>query len=218
MANKRKCRHCGEYAKLETMRIVPLGAFCGMTCISAYSLDKKRNDAAKAKLKKERDQEYDNITKARRDKINDNSLPHQHKLTQPVFNRMRVLEELLWFQERGLEPYCISCQKTNMDWCCGHFKTVGGNPERRYMRGNTFLQCNKYCNQSKSGNWSGCKSSIGYIEGLKARFGEEYGQFIYDLSKVNVDSKKWTCEALKKFRGECSARVRQLEQITDHHA
>ena len=40
----------------------------------------------------------------------------QHNQTQPIFNKMRRLEEFLWFKTRGLEPECISCGKKNMDW------------------------------------------------------------------------------------------------------
>ncbi len=107
----------------------------------------------------------------------DNDKRKQKNMTQSVFNRLRVLEEKIWFAERGLEPVCISCGKPNMDWCCGHYKTRGSHPELAFDRKNTFLQCNNHCNKHKSGNIQG------YTAGLLERFGQDEGNAILDYLK-----------------------------------
>ena len=76
--------------------------------------------------------------------FNVNDIPKQHELTQTVFNKLRKLQELKWFKDNDMWPECISCGKTNMDWCCGHLKTVGSQGSLRYSPINTYLQCNRY--------------------------------------------------------------------------
>ncbi len=138
-------------------------------------------------------------------------LSWQHKQTQPVFNRMRRLEEILWFLERGLEAECTSCGKNNMDWCCGHFKTVGAQSGLRYDPVNTYLQCNKYCNKSLSGNIEGNKNTRGYKQGLVDRFGAEKAKEIIDYCETNTDAVHWAWQDLEEFRAKCSAKCRELE-------
>ena len=65
-------------------------------------------DRLQQKIKEEKSKADKAIRAASRD-AKRRDLKWQHKLTQKTFNRMRVLEELLWFKERGLEPECISC-------------------------------------------------------------------------------------------------------------
>ena len=125
-------------------------------------------------------------------------------------NKLRVLQEKQWFKERGLEPTCISCGKPNMDWCCGHFKTRGAQPELRYDPKNTFLQCNRYCNMALSGNIEGNKNTRGYKQGLIERFGDE-GQEILDYLDSPHDIKKWTWQELEELRTEINKKIRELE-------
>lgn len=136
---------------------------------------------------------------------------YQIKTTQPVFNRMRVLEELRWFADRGIEPFCISCKRTKMDWSCGHFKTRGAQGNLRFCRFNTHLQCNWRCNRNLSGNINGDKTSIGYKAGLLLRFGDE-GQRIIDYCETHTEKVKWDPEYLISFRAECRAKIRTLEK------
>ena len=125
----------------------------------------------------------------------DKDLKWQHKQTQPVFNKLRKLQELKWFKDKGLEPECISCGKKDMDWCCGHLKTVGSQGALRYSEINSYLQCNRYCNMGLSGNINGNSSTRGYLVGLVHRFGAVEAARITDYCDVNR-VKKWTCEEL----------------------
>ena len=174
-------------------------------CMAAHAT-KTREKAQKAEKKQRKAND-----KAFKQKVVIEDLGYQHGLTKPVFNRMRVLEEFKWFSDRDIEPYCISCQKTNMDWCCGHFKTVGSQGNLRYDRLNTYLQCNRYCNMGLSGNIEGNKTTVGYKKGLLLRFGEDEGQWIIDYCEIHTEKADWYWEDLKNFRAEYSARIRELE-------
>jgi len=191
----RKCKVC----KIKfTPTYTSMQSTCGkVSC--AIDHGKKQQE----KARKESD-------KAFKRKVVIEDVQYQHNLTKTIYNRMRVLEELKWFADEGIEPYCISCLKTQMDWCCGHFKTVGSQGRLRYDRNNTFLQCNYACNMNLSGNIEGNKTSIGYKAGILHRFGDVNGQFIIDYCETNTEPRRWNWLELKEFRTECSARIRDL--------
>ncbi len=172
LANKRKCPNCKKYNKPEDAVKVNISYFCNIDCATAHAY-KNRDKGRKIK------------NKAQKEKVKTDNLSHQHKLTQKAFNRMRVLQELKWFKDRGLEPECISCGKNNMDWCCGHFKTRGSQGNLRYDQVNTYLQCNRYCNMALSGNISGNKTTRGYITGLHDRFGDKKAREIIEYCETN---------------------------------
>lgn len=202
MAKKHACKAKDCHNKFEktfnsTQKV------CGMKCAIAF--------AAETREKKKSAQVTQN-RKALRE-FNRRDLRWQHKRTQTVFNRLRVMEELEWFRARGREPECISCGKTKMDWCCGHFKTVGAQGRLRYDRQNTHLQCNRYCNMGLSGNISGNKKTRGYLQGLTDRYGEDQAQFIIDHCETATDRKPWTWEDLEVMRAELNAKIREMEEL-----
>jgi hypothetical protein len=140
-------------------------------------------------------------------------LSWQHEQTQKAFNKMRVLQELKWFSDRGQEPECISCGKTKMDWCAGHYKTVGSSPALRYDPNCVFTQCNRYCNQALSGNISGNAKTRGYTQGLIDRFGEEEGRRIIDYCTEHMaDKARFTCDELEEMRKGFNATIRELSK------
>lgn len=204
----RKCRQCRTEIppKKKCPDQIQAGGFCNIECLAAHGREK----AQKARERKEKKVR----AKARADvkELNRNDLSWQHKQCQRVFNRMRVLEEKLWFRERGLEPECISCGKKNMDWCCGHLKSRGAQSNLRYDRNNTFLQCNKACNESLSGNIEGTKTTRGYKQGLADRFGEGEAGAIIDYCESRTAPYKWNCEELEQWRKEWNKRTRELER------
>jgi hypothetical protein len=191
----------------------PFRSWCSPKCAIIIAREKQvksqRRAAARAKAKKKADSRA--AGKALRD-LNRRTLSWQHNLTQPVFNRMRVLEELKWFRDRGIEPYCISCGRTKMDWCCGHYKTVGAQSQNRYDPNNTFLQCNWRCNRQLSGNIHGDKTSKGMIQGILDRFGEDQGQVILTHCEIVAAPRKWQWEELEDFRARCASKIRALER------
>ena len=90
MPKKHRCLHCREYPGDESMIKTPVGWFCGSACALAYTV-KKREKAAERKRKAER-----KVLKA---KVDGSDPKKQKALTRDAFNKMRRLEELLWFQE-----------------------------------------------------------------------------------------------------------------------
>lgn len=193
----RKCRICGDKFK---PKFSTIQATCEkIECILEYG----RLQAAKKKAKEHKKQKKDFYL---------NDVPYQLKLTQPVYNKMRVKEELLWFNQRGLEPWCISCGKRHMDWCCGHLKTVGAQSNLRFDEKNTFLQCNRYCNMGLSGNIEGNKNSHGFKQGLINRFGEDEGKSIIDYCESNTAPVKWSGTELAEMRKEFAAKTGDLEK------
>lgn len=178
--------------------LINLRFFCDVDCAIKFG---------KEKAKKEKDK------KLRKDvsDLNKRTLSWQLNATKTVFNKMRRLQELEWFQKKSIKPYCISCLKENMDWCCGHFKTVGSRGDLRFDLKNTYLQCNNFCNKNHSGNINGAQGTVGYIAGIKHRFGEVDGQKILDYCEVSK-IKHWSCEELEQMRTQFSNEIRRLEK------
>lgn len=207
MANKkRRCTSCKKYKEADKGIVAPIGFFCDKNCRYDYATKQTKTLISKSKKieTKKKDKEF----KERKAKFDLNDVPKQHKLTQTVFNRLRVLQELKWFQDRGLEPECISCGKTNMDFCCGHFKSRGAQGNLRYDVNNTFLQCNRYCNMALSGNIEGNKNTRGYKVGLVERFGEEEAKRIIDYCEENTQVKKWTGSELQELRASFNKQIK----------
>lgn len=202
-AKPKKCKMCKEpFLPSNTMQKV-----CGMAC----ALDLAHSDRAK-KFKAE--------TTQMKNEFNGKDLAWQHKQCKPVFNKLRKLQELKWFSDRGLVPTCISCGKPKGGdiWANGHFKTVGAQGGLRYDPLNCYLQHNKRCNGALSGNINGTKTTHGYIQGLKNRFGEEEAQRIIDYCETNTQTVKWTCEQLESMRKEWNKEIRLLENLSRHES
>lgn len=197
----KKCKVCKqEFAPFSSMALV-----CSVSC----SVELTEINKAKVVVKEEK--AYKAETTRLRNKANGDNVNYQHGLTQTVFNKMRRLEELKWFHDRGLNPVCISCGKENMDWCCGHLKTVSAQGNLRYDTMNTYLQCNRYCNMGLSGNIEGNKTTRGYKKGLLERFGDIEGQRILDYCDTHTEVKKWQCDELIERRQFFNKRIRELE-------
>jgi len=210
---KLKCRGCGDRFEKDSMYPINGGNYHSIECASTYGREKSRKARDRALAKAQRNQkavERDN-SKALKE-YNRRDVRWQHKKTQPAFNKMRKLQELKWFSDRGLEPLCISCALPLRDdqWCCGHFKTVGSNGLLRYSEINTYLQHNKNCNMSLSGNIEGSNGTIGYKKGLVKRFGEDEGLAIIEYCETNNHIKKWEWQELDDMRKEFNAKIRAL--------
>ena len=196
MANKkRRCSQCKSY-KIAEDGIVRRNIFyCDIECCTkkAFSgipkgkkIIEKANKAAVVELDRK-------------------SLKWQHKKTQPVFNKLRRLQEFKWFSDRGLEPVCISCQKEigNDQWCNGHFKTVGSNGRLRYDFKNSYLQHNNNCNKNRSGDIDG------YKKGLVARFGVDEAQDIIDYCETNNAPIKLSWQDIEQMRKEFNLQIKK---------
>ena len=196
MANKkRRCSQCKGY-KIADDGIVINGTFF---CDIEHATAKAFKGIPKGKKIVEKN------NKAAVFELNKKTLKWQHDKTQPVFNKLRRLQELKWFSDRGLEPVCISCQKPigNDQWCNGHFKTVGSNGRLRYDFKNSYLQHNRNCNMGRSGDIDG------YKKGLVARFGADEAQGIIDYCETNNAPIKLTWQDIEKMRKEFNLEIKK---------
>jgi hypothetical protein len=198
MANKkRKCSQCKDYKIAVDGIVIHNVFFCDINCATAKAFTGKD----KGKKIKERE------NKAAVVELDRKSLKWQHKKTQPVFNKLRRLQEFKWFSDRGLEPVCISCRKPlgNDQWCNGHFKSVGSNGRLRYDFKNSYLQHNNSCNNHKSGD------ATQYEVGLVVRFGEEVGREIISYCEENNSPIKRTWQDLERIRKEFNKQIKMLQ-------
>lgn len=209
------CCYCKDRFPAETMIKLPIGNLCSHEHViaKANELQGKARKRRLAKAKADKVKSKKAASKQATD-VKRSSLRWQHKQTQKAFNKMRVLEELLWFQEHGLEPTCISCGKPigGDIWSCGHLKTVGAQGCLRYDVRNTALQHSYNCNRCLSGDIYGTKATRGYIKGLLERFGEVEGQARIDYCETNTQTVKWEWRQLEEMRAEFRKRIKILEQ------
>lgn len=202
---KRRCKQCGDYVTKFIKH--PIGVFCTDKHMFDFISDKQQKQRerqlAKAKTAKKK---LEKTNKKALIDLNRRTLKWQHKQTQPVFNKLRRLQELKWFEDRGLEPVCISCQKPigNDQWCNGHLKTVGSNGRLRYDPVNSYLQHNRQCNMGKSGDVAN------YKDGVIMRFGEDEGQLIIDYCESNNSPIKRSWQDIESMRKEFNRKIREL--------
>ena len=211
----RRCK-CGCKAELPSAAkcedIIEKKGYASIECLAAHA--KAKREAKEAKLAADNKAWSESLPKNTLE-LNKRDLKWQEDHTQTAFNKMRVQQELIWFYSRNIEPYCISCQKTKMDFCCGHNKTRGSNSFLQFDESNTMLQCNRACNESLSGNINGNYHSIGYLEGLRLRFGEVDGQSIIDYCDTSPTVCKRTVEDFESLRKGYNQMFRKLKPLAD---
>lgn len=192
-----KCKHCKKPASAK----FGLNYFCGIDCAYRH---------ARAIQSKKASKESSERRKRDRERLVQLKRPSEHASeAQELFNKMRRLECLLWFKERGLEPVCISCQKPLGDdqWACGHYKTRGARKDLAFERLNTHLQHNFHCNKNKSGDVDGQKIGYAMIYGA-----EEAERILADL-EVRREIPKRTPDEWQAMKKEFSAEIRRLTKI-----
>lgn len=192
-----KCKHCKKPASTK----FGLNYFCDTEC--AYN-------RARAIQAKKASKESSERRKRDKERLVQLKRPSEHASeAQELFNKMRRLECLLWFKERGLEPVCISCQKPLGDdqWACGHYKTRGARKDLAFERLNTHLQHNFHCNKNKSGDIEGQKIGYAMIYGA-----EEAESILADL-EARRDIPKRTPDEWQAMKKEFSADIRRLQKI-----
>ena len=214
-AMSRRCK-CGCKAELPSAArcedIIEKKGYASIECLAAHA--KAKREVKEAKLVAENKAWSKSLPKNTRE-LNKRDLKWQEDHTQTAFNKMRVQQELIWFYSRNIEPYCISCLKTKMDFCCGHNRSRGSNSFLQFDESNTMLQCNQYCNSSLSANIDGTSTTIGYLAGLRHRFGEEEGQSIIDYCKTSPTVAKRTAGEFEELRKGYNQMFRKLKPLAD---
>lgn len=106
-----------------------------------------------------------------------------------------------WVRKRDHGKPCISCGTTSdIQYCAGHYRTVGSCPELRFEPLNVHLQCNKNCNMEKSGN------IIEYRINLIKKIGLERVEWL----EGPHEPKKYTIDDLKAIQTEYKAKIKEL--------
>lgn len=191
--------------------------FCSVDCASEWSAkaartrlqrDKAKSDrkvagqnkiAKKAANKPMTDAEHKAAQKAFKEK----DRPYQWKLT------VRAAQKLGRLLDKG--KGCISCERPDngeVQFCGGHYRTKGGNPEIALDIRNIMGQCNKKCNRELSGNIYGTKTSRGYRSGIVERYGEAYLEWLDSYH----EPKHYSCHDLIQIRKEYNSEIRRLEK------
>lgn len=221
---KKSCRVCKTtFPPSSSTQVV-----CGIKC--AINLQNKKK-AAKEKREALIVAKLDRAEHTQR-KFAIKSYTAKRKWLQATFNKLRRMQEFKWFKDRNIEPYCISClQELGGDqWCNGHLKTQRARPDIALDPVNTYLQHNKRCNLELSGDIGGSEKTIfeiidgekvavgrevdtvGYLEGLKFRFGEVKAQEIIDYCEKERPLPRYTDEEFKALGKQWNAEIRELEK------
>lgn len=119
------------------------------------------------------------------------------KLAQASYNA--------YIRSRDEDLPCISCgdftpMTRGGDYDCGHYRSVGANPELRFEELNTHKQC-KRCNGHLSGN------IVNYRIGLQLRIGDEKLAWL----EGPHEPKKYTIEDLKEIRALYERKRKELK-------
>jgi len=206
--DKKECKWLKEFVDAQSGIQTRFGFFASKDNALLYAQDKAKKETARRMAKAKQVQVKK--VKANRSavvELNRKTLSWQHKRTQPVFNKLRRLQELKWFSDRDMEPTCISCQKPlgGDQWCNGHLKTVGSNGRLRYDFKNSYLQHNFNCNQQKSGDIDG------YKKGLVARFGDKDAQSIIDYCEANNSPLKLSWQDVENLRVGFNKEIKDMK-------
>lgn len=216
MPRLKKCHVCKEPVPKPEGIQTPDKFFCSVSHATSYAktrLNKARLDEKRKMVQRHKERKAKAHKAAMDAKRTD--IQWQHKRTQLAFNKMRVLEELQWFKERGLEPTCISCGKGlgGDQWACGHYKTMGGNHALRYDPKNTYLQHNHRCNKMMSGDIHGTASTPGFRQGILNRFGQVNGQALLDYCEQEHPRYVWHWRELEDMRKVLNQKITRLCQL-----
>ena len=192
MANsKGKCSACKKYFPRDDLRITPAGKFCSPLCLSDYAVKNVSKLANKHREDKKKERRKE--TRAMRTAMLDRDLSHQKEQTQKACNKFIRLRDQL--------DGCISCgTRANVQYCAGHYYSVGSRGDLRYHPMNIHKQCNQYCNMRLSANKDGYRPAI-----IK-----KIGQQDFDSLTLHRNI-KYTIEDLKIIRAYYQRLIKHLE-------
>ncbi|MFI8608523.1 recombination protein NinG [Pseudomonas sp. NPDC077649] len=127
---------------------------------------------------------------------------------QKVKRRSEYMQEAqdafnAWIRQRDAGQPCISCGTTaDVQYCAGHYRTVGACPELRFEPLNVHRQCNKNCNLEKSGN----------IVEYRIRLVKKIGAEAVAWLEGPHEPKKYTIEDLQQIKTEYRQKLRELQR------
>ena len=210
MAKQKKCASCKQLFTPGNSLV----KVCGMACALDYGKSIVKTKKVKAV------KEFDKKTIEMKKEHYQKDLRWQHKQCQPVFNKLRRLQEFKWFKDNNLEPTCISCGRPlgGDIWANGHYKSVGSSSYLRYDLQNSYLQHNRRCNSALAGNITGTATTHGYRQGLINRFGDVKANEIMDYcERFSSVVHRFEWQDLERMRKEWNKEIRELESVTNSY-
>lgn len=134
---------------------------------------------------------------------------HFKKLAQQAFNE--------YIRTRDIDQPCISCGETNPpdlhggQWDCGHFKTVGGFPELRFVECNAYRQC-KPCNAG-SAKYGGKAATVEKM--YRKSLAEKFGQELVDWLDGPHEMTNYRRDDYIRIRDEYRAKTKALKKLQE---
>ena len=187
---EKACRVC----KAEFTATRPMQHVCGTDC--ALALARAKREAVEARQAKAVRAAKRAIKAAGRARLKTRA--DYLKDCQAAFNA--------WIRERDAGLPCISCGTTkDVQYCAGHYRTVGAHPELRFEPANVHRQCNKHCNLEKSGN------VIEYRKGLLTRIGAD----LLDWLEGDHPARHYTIDELQVLTAHYRAETRKLAKARE---
>lgn len=182
---ERICKYCKAKYKPEK----PKQIVCSAECAIGWS-EKQRTKQLHTQARMERKalREKKLAMKSRKEWLKD---------VERVFNA--------YIRARDAHLPCISCETTNpnIQYCAGHYRTVGSSPHLRFDERNVNKQCNKNCNMEKSGNIH--KYRIGLIK--------KYGLEVVEALEADNTQRHYTIDDLKALKVHYQAKIKELERM-----
>lgn len=172
---QKKCKGCGnKFTPWNTLQ---------RTCSPACAIEDG---------KKQQEREFKKETRRLKDKVKGRA--EWMREAQAAFNR--------YIRARDYGKECISCKRHHTgQYHAGHYKTVGANPELRFMLANCHRQCAP-CNNHLSGN------IIEYRKALLQREGKETVEWL----EGPHPQRKYSIEDLKEIKQGFNQWARELEK------
>lgn len=186
----KKCRACNR----PFTPVRPLQACCSPSCAIAYSrtCGEKRQSRAMQRVAAAEKREA-----------------RERLKTLSVLCTETQVPVNAYVRARDKHKGCISCDSPRID-DAGHFFPIGSKWRISFLRFNTKLihgQC-RQCNSYKGGG-----NLHGYIEGIKARYGEEYLAEMYEIKRLaEQGEERVTREALHEIAAEHRAKLREMRK------
>lgn len=201
----RKCKVCGDNFKPATLYDWWCSEEHKEELITKLATEaRQKRIQQQERQRKETTQQERRSIKIRKENLQPDS--HFKKQAQQAFN--------LFIRLRDHDQACISCGITNPpdlhggQWDCGHFKTVGGNPELRFEEKNAYRQC-KSCNAG-SAKYGGKAATV--AKQYEANLIERVGQETVDWLNGPHEMTNYRRDDFIRIRDEYRAKARELKK------
>lgn len=184
----RQCRFCKSRQRVETMTAINGAYYCDMDHAVIYAQEKGRKMRERQLRRKRKER-------------NDESLPHQLKLTQLTVNKLvRLLDQ---------GKPCISCGEYR-ELEAGHYRSVGSMPSLRFDTRNIHGQC-RPCNGGGTRSHKRGKNPALVRDMFEAGLRERLGDDCVDWLNGPHEPKHWSIAGLKQLRKTIAEEIRRLE-------